>query len=370
MNSRVKAYIDGLFAGVTLEGEAAELHEELCANCTERYDDLLSQGYSADEAFELVREGMGDMDELLAPYRRKAQGETDEARMESETVPYFEQAFDVTGVTGLEVCTRNESLRVIPNSGEELVVIYERDGDANFDPPRITCEDGTLRIETVRYENIAFTLQKGTTLQSILRALKNKGDARLTLCVPQGMMPDLRVNGASGSLRVEGVALRGADVHLASGSIRMETDMRVRGETYALRTSSGSIKCSAAANRIILNTTSGSVKAACDTPVLQAHALSGSVRAEGAIGEMEAKSVSGSVHVRITNADVRSVQAHAVSGSVHIAVPASIPGFTLSASSARGGLHNAFGSPVFGDASVRICATTASGSVHLDRIDG
>lgn len=369
MNSRIQAYIDGMFAGVTLEGEAAELHDELCANCSERYEDLLRQGYSADEAFEFVREGMGDVDELIAPYRKTGRACESEPRMEKETAPYFEQAFDVTGVTAVEIDARSESVSVIPNSGEELVVVYECDGAEGFEVPTIICEDGVLRVETPRRENFSFTLNLESTLQSLLNAFKGKGlnNARLTLAVPQGMMPSLSVRGGSGSLRLEGVALRGADVHLASGSIRMETDARVRGGTYELHTASGSIRCCAAADEIILNSMSGSVKAVCDARSLNAHAVSGSVRVEGHIGETEAKSVSGSVHVMLANADVASVCAHAVSGSVHIAIPEDISGFALEASSVSGRVHNAFGASEWGSGETKISASSTSGSVHIEK---
>ena len=234
MNSRIQAYIDGMFAGVALEGEAAELHDELCANCSERYEDLLAQGYSADEAFEFVREGMGDVEELIAPYRRTERKRPGEARVEKDTAPYFEQAFDVTGVTCVEIDARNESISVIPNSGEELVVIYERDSAEGFEAPAITCGEGVLRVQTPRRENFSFTMNLESTLQSLLNAFTGKGmkGARLTIAVPQGMMPQLNVRGGSGSLRLEGVALRGADVHLASGSIRVEPDARVRGDGF------------------------------------------------------------------------------------------------------------------------------------------
>lgn len=368
MNNRVKAYIDGMFAGVPLEGEAAELYEELCANCAERYEDLIRQGYADDDAFAFVREGMGDIEELIAPYR-PAHAPSTPPRTETETAPYFEQAFDVTGVTGIEVDARYESVSVLPNSGEELVVLYERDDGMPFEAPVITCEDGVIRVETPRHENISFSLNAGLTLQSILNAIKGKsGSARLTLGVPQGMMPHLSVKGGSGSLRLEGVALRGADVHLSSGAIRMETDARVRGGVYELHTASGSIRCSAAAEEIILNAMSGSVKASCDAYRLSAHAVSGSVRVEGRIGEVEAKSVSGSVHVTLANTEVRQIQAHSVSGSVHITIPEGVTGATLNCKSASGRVHNAFGASVWGDGAAQITATSTSGSVHIERI--
>lgn len=371
MNSRIQAYIDGMFAGVALEGEAAELHDELCANCSERYEDLLAQGYSADEAFEFVREGMGDVEELIAPYRRTERKRPGEARVEKDTAPYFEQAFDVTDVTCVEIDARNESISVIPNSGEELVVIYERDSAEGFEAPAITCGEGVLRVQTPRRENFSFTMNLESTLQSLLNAFTGKGmkGARLTIAVPQGMMPQLNVRGGSGSLRLEGVALRGADVHLASGSIRVEPDARVRGGVYELHTASGSIHCSAAADEIVLNSMSGSVKAICDARSLNAHAVSGSVRVEGHIRAVEAKSVSGSVHVSLANTDIESVCAHAVSGSVHIALPADISGFTLEASSISGRVHNAFGAQQWGEGAMQINASSTSGSVHIEKME-
>ena len=368
MNHRIKAYIDGLFAGVTLEGEAAALHDELGTNCSERFDDLVREGYSEEEAFEFVRECMGDVDELIAPYRKG--GQRQEPRMEAQVAPYFEQGYDVTGVTRLEVVTRDASVLIQPNSGDELVVLYEEDGRGEFVPPTVTREGETLRVETPRREHLSFSFDLESTIQSIVNVFSGRGmrSAHLALYVPRGMMPGLNVQGGSGSLRVEEVALRSADVHLNSGGIRVETDTRVRGGVYTLHTASGSIRVKAAADEIHLRSMSGSVKAECDARVLDAQAVSGGVRVEGAVREVQAKSVSGSVHIALRNTDAADITGHTVSGSVHVGLPENIPGFTLEASSVSGRVHNAFGDACWGEGGAHISASSTSGSVHIDKL--
>ena len=65
MNEKLRAQLDRLFADAPPTRRAAELKEELLANLTEKYNDLVAQGRSEEEAMRIVIDGIGDVDELI-----------------------------------------------------------------------------------------------------------------------------------------------------------------------------------------------------------------------------------------------------------------------------------------------------------------
>ena len=58
--------IDDLFVNLPQSRETLELKEEMVQNLMERYNDLLAEGKSAEEAFDIAAAGVGDVNELIA----------------------------------------------------------------------------------------------------------------------------------------------------------------------------------------------------------------------------------------------------------------------------------------------------------------
>lgn len=65
MNKRIEAYVDELVANAKNESYILDIKEELLANLNEKYEDLINNGKSEDEAYILVISGIGDIDSLL-----------------------------------------------------------------------------------------------------------------------------------------------------------------------------------------------------------------------------------------------------------------------------------------------------------------
>jgi len=65
MNEKLREHVELLFADAPKTRKANELKEELLSNLMEKYNDLLSQGFSEDEAFKKVKQSIGDIDELI-----------------------------------------------------------------------------------------------------------------------------------------------------------------------------------------------------------------------------------------------------------------------------------------------------------------
>jgi hypothetical protein len=66
MNDRIKHHVDHLFKDAPRKRRVAEIQEELLANLNEKYEDLIRQGKSEDEALGIVVSGVGDINELIA----------------------------------------------------------------------------------------------------------------------------------------------------------------------------------------------------------------------------------------------------------------------------------------------------------------
>lgn len=71
MNERIKKYLDELFENAPKTRKAMELKEEMLQNSMEKYQDLLSDGYSEDDAYKSVIGSIGDVTELFEDLEEK-----------------------------------------------------------------------------------------------------------------------------------------------------------------------------------------------------------------------------------------------------------------------------------------------------------
>lgn len=62
---KLKNYIEGLFEKKPQSTAVWELKEEILTNSLERYSDLIAKGMSEEEAYRVVCEGIGEVDELV-----------------------------------------------------------------------------------------------------------------------------------------------------------------------------------------------------------------------------------------------------------------------------------------------------------------
>lgn len=72
MQIRFIRMIDELFDGVPQTHETLELKEEMVQNLMEKYNDLLAEGKTEEEAFHIAAASIGDIDELLLEFSPRA----------------------------------------------------------------------------------------------------------------------------------------------------------------------------------------------------------------------------------------------------------------------------------------------------------
>lgn len=69
METKLREYVESLFADAPKTRRAVELKEEILQNSIDRYRDLLSEGKSEEAAYNITVAGIGDVSELFAGLR-------------------------------------------------------------------------------------------------------------------------------------------------------------------------------------------------------------------------------------------------------------------------------------------------------------
>ncbi len=84
MNDRIRNYVEGLFLDAPRTRKAAELKDELTANLRDRYEDLVARGQDEETAYNVVIEGIGDIDELLRGLREEEAEDPEMLQMQKQ----------------------------------------------------------------------------------------------------------------------------------------------------------------------------------------------------------------------------------------------------------------------------------------------
>lgn len=71
MNEKIKAHMDQLFETAPVTRKAMDLKEEMTRNASEKYEDLLAEGYSEADAYNHVVSSIGNVEELFEDLREQ-----------------------------------------------------------------------------------------------------------------------------------------------------------------------------------------------------------------------------------------------------------------------------------------------------------
>ncbi len=81
MEEKLRKYVEGLFVDAPKTQKTIELRQEIITNLLEKYRDLLSSGATEEEAYEIVKKSIGNVDELIDSLY---DGSPEETREENE----------------------------------------------------------------------------------------------------------------------------------------------------------------------------------------------------------------------------------------------------------------------------------------------
>ena len=85
MHSKLRMYVESLFDKVQRTKEVVELREEILQNVIDKYDDLVKEGTSEEEAYHIAISGIGDVDDLLSSMGVKIEETNAESREEYDS---------------------------------------------------------------------------------------------------------------------------------------------------------------------------------------------------------------------------------------------------------------------------------------------
>ena len=273
---KINEYLNQCFGPYVMSTELENLKEEILANATDHYNDLLSQGKSEAEAEETVLASLGDIRGLLqeigAPKKetasRSAQFTLDKDLIRDfadSVTGIFTRALDSLGHDGtrtevyanietIEIHGVSVDIAVLPSSDELVHVCAE----GNQDEISFEVADDTLIIREVLSQNLIFRSGMDLALEvpSSLRRLDVQvvsGDLNMSgisleklgfqstsgdLTIRHGSLGTLYMRSLSGDVYARLNELDSFDAKLASGDVDVKC---IYGGEFSAETQSGDI---------------------------------------------------------------------------------------------------------------------------------
>lgn len=388
MNTRVTQMIELLFRDVQPSEEVQALYEEVQNNCQDRFEDLVRNGLSEEEALAAVMESLKGMEDVLKEYpRREAKTEDENIAPEQEKKqPEAKKpeedsaAFGPEAVRAIQAQLTGCDVEVV--SGGEKIVL-EKQGAVHYELQ----EDGTLRIWQERATENLF---RGISWEESFSSFDHFGDAmnrlaqnvsqlisgkigrmsegsetRLVLRLPEGCHPQVRLRTTGGDISwKDAVPGEGFVLGTTSGDIRVSLDQGVLLPETEISSTSGDAELHMSAATVRVNTVSGDITWDGDAGVLETNSTSGDTDASGRIRMMNLNATSGDLSLELADDLPAEVKANTVSGSVHVRLKGERKEAAAKLQSVSGEIRT-HGVDLTQEAPVTIEANTVSGSLRI-----
>ncbi|MDD2648822.1 MAG: DUF4097 family beta strand repeat-containing protein [Eubacteriales bacterium] len=370
MNETVRKMIELLFQNTEMNQEAQALHDELMANCQERFSDLVAQGHTADDAIGCVMDSLKGMEDVISQYPRKqAQVKVklgiDIDDDNEDGSAQASKSYEFAAAEVEEVYYDSRSIDLVCDASSDNLVHVDCGEVKNVD---VSLENGKLRIVKNKIETRSFNFNNLNLSNLIgfgkLFASEFGGDGEIRVSLPADKAFGMELHSTSGDFSVQGVALTQISADTTSGDIQLVPSISMKLSNAKLNTASGDVIMELAATQINAKTMSGEIKAHCECDSLNIVSVSGDVKFKGHANEINAKSVSGDVKLRNLGNELTNVSATSTSGNVRVKLPADIGAVELHAKSLSGNVRNAF-KDCAGAVSVVVRASTVSGNVEV-----
>lgn len=301
MYEKLQKRLDDLFRSVPSSKKVEDLKEELMANLIDRYNDLIENGKSEDEALKTTMEGIGDVDEL-----KKAIGFNEiPDRKVSENQYQNEINLEDCGKIRLnfsyydiEVLTTNEDkIRVVQSSSE-----------------RINSENKF----TVAREGSCINIRGNERLLKFNLLFNFSGSNKIELYIPKSYHQDLELATSSGDIKIlDDLALNSLTCSQVSGDLEIKRNTIINN--FTCKTTSGDIKFSKLeAEFYKIATISGDVNIRSLSGSGDISATSGDINADiFKLNEcINIKSISGDIDISVSDNTEFIFEANTVSGDI------------------------------------------------------
>lgn len=403
MNDTITKLVDALFCKTEMTQEAQSLRDELMANCQERYQDLLNQGRSDDEAAACVMESLKGMEEVIASYPKK-QAEKDDKRefhfdgsLELDAAGFKEMgqklAKDikelVQNATGNRI-DNEQAPEGEPVSTEQALCFLASEIDRidcsvrAFEVSIEPCEGEQILVDVNSDENEEIIITKQDRVLSIRTRSRTKGNGwdwfasrffaghrqayDIRISVPASKAVTLALHSQSGDMNVMGVKLINADLSTSSGDITLRPSLGSRLDSARVSSASGDLRLELAAQSLHCKSMSGDVDLKCDVKDLEASSISGDVSIKGRFITGRFKSTSGDAIIDSLDDSAERVDVGSTSGDVRLMLPETTQAIALTAKSVCGSVRSEFPLSPAGDGiRLNVFASSVSGDVEIVR---
>lgn len=353
MNDTVARIVEIMFQDAEKNEETDAIRDEVMNNCQERYTDLIRSGVSEDDAIAAVIESLKGMEDVLAPYKKKAPQHPVEDDEEDSDEQHA--AFASYLVSQIDVSLVNEDVNIEASDDDLYHVIWNRMTNRVV---KVELENDVLRItrsldtETKQEKNhVEFSkddmsdfikAEEGKieiNMDSISRAMKSLGDkiklqfsngmnigfgpagSTITIQIPENAIPHTKIQTTSGDIDVQDVALADLNVTSTSGDINISLDEDQHMKLVELRTTSGDIEATASTYEMTIASTSGDVEVEGYYHNLTVNTISGDIDVRADVKNMTFKAVSGDVDLEFISVEIRDVHGTTISGDIEIDLP-------------------------------------------------
>lgn len=287
MNDTIAKIVNMLFADIMETEETRALWEELNQNCQERYQDLIQNGLSEDDAIHAVLESLNGMEDALKDYPRKSSQASQQGSSHC--------VFNGEAPQAVEIRVKSSDVRICPSPDEQLHV----DSDDENAPLDVTLKNGRLTVQPA-----SLNRQSGSLIDLLFSGnlfLLGRVPSILFIQLPADCHPQVQATTFSGDIDADGLSLKSLTLHSTSGDIRCD-NMHVQ-------------------EGVRLESTSGDISFQGDCQTLSTSSISGDLRMEAHCPDQTCKSTSGDIEAVLPRLDTLCLKAKSTSGNVRVSLP-------------------------------------------------
>ena len=240
-------------------------------------------------------------------------------------------------------------------SGEVIIAAGEPRAELKGNIITNDIKDQYLVVEKTGNElNIRF--DANTTFPSFLN-----GDVTMKVWLPEELVADMDVSGASAGISVAGMQFHNAKFRSVSGAVALSG---CAGQTLEAGSTSGAVKVDDAQFASVhINTISGGVAVDGVSGNLDVRSVSGAVKVNDAAGAVSVDNTSGSVSLSQPQKELAPISVGSISGSVELKLHPEAA-FDLAARSTSGSLYSDFELLMSGNLKNKVVGTETQGSVN------
>ncbi len=313
MNEKLRLYIDELFKNAPKTEQTVELKQEILQNTIDRYNDLIAEGKTPDEAYRISVEGIGDIRPLISSAEDKRPAEAPEPKPKKKSragiiilsvlagiillIVAFcivAEALDI-GEVGFAVETYKdaESYNIGGGSITETVNSIDLDwidGEINvsaYDGKEVIISETEVKDEA---EKLRYKVYNGRLIIKhrasgwhigVFKTFKKD----LQIKIPYSMaeaLNNVNINSVSADINVKDIKARELEIENVSGIVNVTNSIISMAD---------------------ISTVSGNVKLQGEIAALEADSVSGEITVDSsvALNTLEAESTSGDITLIMPN---------------------------------------------------------------------